>query len=82
MCFLAYVVWKVIGAMCRRAGLGDEPRQVLAEISRIKVVDVVLPTRSGVEIRKRCVTQPDAGQSVMLARLGLALPATLELTDV
>jgi hypothetical protein len=82
VCFLAYVVWKVIGAMGRRAGLGDEPRQVLAEMSRIKVVDVVLPTRSGVEIRKRCVTQPDAGQSVMLTRLGLALPATLKLTNV
>jgi transposase len=80
VCFLAYVVWKVIGAMGRRAGLGDEPRQVLAEISRIKVVDVVLPTRSGAEIRKRCVTQPDAGQSVMLARLGLTLPRRLEVT--
>jgi transposase len=82
VCFLAYVVWKVIGAMCRRAGLGDEPRQVLAEISRIKVVDVVLPTRSGVEIRKRCVTRPDVGQSVMLTRLGLRLPVTLKLADV
>jgi transposase len=80
VCFLAYVVWKVIGAMCRRAGLGDEPRQVLAEISRIKVVDVVLPTRRGVEIRKRCVTQPDAGQSMMLARLGLSLPRRLDAT--
>jgi hypothetical protein len=80
VCFLAYAVWKVIGAMCRRAGLGDEPRQVLAEISRIKVVDVVLPTRGGVEIRKRCVTQPDVGQSVMLTRLGLTLPRRLDAT--
>ena len=77
VCFLAYVVWKAIGALCKRAGLGDEPRQVLDEIARIKVVDVVLPTRSGVEIRKRCVTEPDAGQGLLLARLGLTLPRRL-----
>jgi len=77
VCFLAYVVWKTIGALCKRAGLGDQPRQVLDEIARIKVVDVVLPTRSGVEIRKRCVTQPDAGQGLLLAQLGLTLPRRL-----
>ena len=80
VCFLAYVVWKTIGALCKRAGLGDEPRQVLEEIARIKVVDVVLPTRGGVEIRKRCVTEPDAGQGLLLARLGLTLPRRLAVT--
>jgi transposase len=77
VCFLAYVVWKTIGALCKRAGLGEEPRQVLDEIARIKVVDVVLPTRGGAEIRRRCVTQPDAGQGLLLAHLGLTLPRWL-----
>jgi transposase len=81
VCFLAYVVWASIGAMCQRAGLGDEPRRVLGEIARIKVVDVVAPTRSGVEIRKRCVSEPDRGQKVLLARLGLALPRRLAVTN-
>ena len=27
VCFLAYVLWKTLGQMCRRAGLGDEPRR-------------------------------------------------------
>jgi transposase len=82
VCFLAYVVWKTIGALCKQAGLGDEPRQVLEEIARIKVVDVVLPTRGGVEIRKRCVTEPDAGQGLLLAHLGLELPRRLAVTAV
>ncbi len=82
VCFLAYVVWQSIGAMCQRAGLGDEPRQVLGEIARIRVVDVVAPTRSGVEIRKRCVSEPDRGQKVLLDRLGVVLPRRLVVVNV
>ena len=81
VCFLAYVVWRSLGQMGRQAGLGDEPRRVLAELSRIKLVDVVLPTREGVEIRRRCVTRPDDYQAVLLQRLGLALPSHLPVTD-
>ena len=81
VCFLAYVLWKTLEQMCRRAGLGDEARRVLAELSRIKVVDVVLPTRDGTEIRRRCVTRPDEHQAILLQRLGLNLPANLPLTD-
>ena len=81
VCFLAYVVWRSLGQMCRQAGLGDEPRRVLAELRRIKLVDVVLPTREGVEIRRRCVTRPDDTQAVLLQRLGLALPSHLPVTD-
>ncbi len=31
VCFLAYVLWKTLGQLCRRAGLGNEPRKVLDE---------------------------------------------------
>jgi len=81
VCFLAYVVWKALGQMCRQAGLGDEPRRVLDELSRIKLVDVVMPTRDGTEIRRRCVTRPDDHQAILLQRLGLALPSHLPVTD-
>ena len=74
VCFLAYVIWKSIGQMCKKAGLGDEPRRVFEEISRIKMVDVVLPTRTGDEIRRRCITQPDKHQSLLLDKLGLYPP--------
>jgi len=81
VCFLAYVLWKTLEQMCRRAGLGDEGRRVLDELSRIKLVDVVLPTRDGTEIRRRCVTRPDEHQAILLHRLGLNLPSSLPVTD-
>jgi transposase len=82
VCFLAYVLWKTLGEVCRAAGLGSEPRRVLAELGKITVVDVVLPTRSGVEIRRRCVTRPNDHQAILLQRLGLQLPTHLENTTM
>ena len=82
VCFLAYVIWKTLGQMCRQAGLGDEPRKVLEEIGRIAVVDVVMPTNAGIEIRKRCVQRPTAHQAILLDRLGLHLPARLEMVEM
>lgn len=79
VCFLAYVLWKTLAQLCRQGGLGDEPRKVLDEIQTIALVDVVLPTKSGVEIRKRCVTQPTEHQAILLQRLGLTLPQRLEI---
>jgi len=81
VCFLAYVLWKTLGGWCRQAHLGDEPRRVLEELSKIRVVDVVMPTRSGPEIRRRCITRPTDHQTILLQRLGLTLPASLGLTD-
>jgi len=66
VCFLAYVLWKTLGQMVKRAGLGDEPRRVLEELSKIRLVDVVLPTSAGVEIRKRCITRPTEHQEILL----------------
>jgi transposase len=74
VCFLAYVLWKTLQQMVQAAGLGDEPRRVLDELSKINMVDVVLPTRCGVEIRRRCITQPTEHQAILLQRMGLHLP--------
>lgn len=78
VCFLAYVLWKTLAQLCRGAGLGDEPRRVFDEIGRVQLVDVVLPTRSGVDIRKRCISRPNEHQSILLDRLGLVLPKTIK----
>jgi transposase len=78
VCFLAYVLWKTLGQLCHQAGIGDEPRKVFAELQRIGLVDVILPTRDGIEIRERCVTQPDDHQAILLQRLGLRLPRGLK----
>jgi transposase len=45
VCFLAYVLWKTLAQLCHQAGLGEEPRKVLAEIAQIRVIDVTVPTR-------------------------------------
>ena len=74
VCFLAYVLWKTLGQMVKASVLGDEPLPVLDELSKINLVDVVLPTSSGVEIRKRCITRPTEHQEILLQRLGLKHP--------
>jgi len=79
VCFLAYVLWKALAATCRQARLGDEPRQVFDALSEIAVVDVVLPTRTGIAIRKRCISRPTEHQNILLQRLGLALPSSLKI---
>lgn len=80
VCFLAYVLWKTFGAMCRQAGLGDEPRRVLDELGKVRLVDVVMPTQTGATIRKRCITRLTDHQAILLLRLGLSPPSRLEMT--
>ena len=82
VCFLAYVLWKMLAQLCRGAGLGHEPRRVLAELSGLSMMDVVLPTSDGIEIRRRCVNRPTEHQAILLDRLGLNLPQYLETTDL
>ena len=74
VCFLAYVLWKTLHQMTKSAGLGDEPRRIFEELGKISLVDVVLPTRNGVEIRRRCVRRPTDHQAILLQRMGLLLP--------
>ncbi len=77
VCFVAYVLWKTLGQMSSKAGLGNEARRILAELSDIRSMDVVLPTRSGPEIRTRCISKPTDHQQILLEKLGLRLPAKI-----
>jgi transposase len=82
VCFLAFVLWKTLAQLCQRAGLGNEPRRVFQELADITLVDVVLPTRSGVIIRKRCISRPTEHQAILLQHLNLCLPSSLEMAQV
>jgi len=82
VCFLAYVLWKMLEQMCKRAGLGNEPRKVFDEIAQIKVVDVVMPTRQGAVIRKRCIAQSTKPQAVLLQMLQLHLPQKMRIHEL
>lgn len=75
--FLAYAMWKTLEQWMARSGLGNGPRTLLEEFARIKVVDVILPTSAGKDLRIRCVARPDEGQRILLRRLGLELPERL-----
>lgn len=77
ICFLAYVLWKTLAQLCKRAGLGDEPRKVFDEIAQLRLVDVILPTRNGIKIHKRCITRPTEHQAILLDKLQLQLPRQL-----
>ena len=82
VCFLAYVLWKMLGQMCKRAGLGSEPRKVFDEIAQIKVVDVVMPTKQGSVIRNRCIAQPTKAQEILLQMLQLHLPQRMKIYEM
>ena len=77
VCFLAYVLWKVLEQWQQRADLGNSPRTILQDFAKIQSVDVVLPTTDGREVRLRCVVKPDRAQAILLQRLGLKLPDRL-----
>ena len=82
VCFLAYVLWKTFAQLCQRGGLGNEPRRVFDELGELRVMDVVLPTSDGIEIRRRCLNRPTEHQAILLDRLGLQLPRYLETTEM
>jgi hypothetical protein len=42
--------------------------------------DVVLPTETGIDIRRRCITKPTDHQAILLNHLGLCLPSYLPTT--
>ena len=80
VCFLGYALWKTLQQWQSHAGLGDSPRTILTEFSRIMAADVVLPLAdaSGRELRIRCVVRPDRSQALLIDRLGLQLPERLQ----
>ncbi len=82
VCFLAYAMWKTLSGWMRKSGLGDAPRSLLSELSKIKSADVVLPLCTPTDgtsraLHLRCVTEPNEEQKLLLHRLGLTLPKRL-----
>ena len=79
ICFLAYVMWKTLQQWQSRAGLGDSPRTILTEFSRIHAADIVLPladaSRRELGFDAWCALS--ASRALLLQRLGLALPERL-----
>ncbi len=79
VCFLAYVLRKMLEGWSQRAGLGRSMPTLLEEFARIQSTDVVLPTSDGRTVRLRCVVRPDQAQTILLHHLGLELPQRLRI---
>ena len=79
--FLAFAMWKTLTGWMRGSGLGEAPRGLLDELTKIKSGDVVLPISTENDgqqtVRLRCVTEPDSEQKLLLHRLGITLPKRL-----
>jgi transposase len=82
VCFLAYVLWKLLEQWQSRAGLGDSPRTILEELGHIHSGDVVLPTMTGEKVRLRSIVSPEKAQKFILQRLGIELPRRMRIPDV
>jgi len=81
VCFLAYVLWKLMEQWQSRAGLGNSPRTILEELGHIQSGDVVLPTITGEKIRLRSVVSPEKAQKIILQRLGIDLPRRMRIPE-
>ena len=82
VCFLAFAMWKTLEKWQEKSGLGNSPRTLLEEMSRIQCHDVILPTSEGTEIRLRCIAQPDKAQAALLDRLGMVIPKRMKISEM
>ena len=82
VCFLAYVLWKLLEQWQNRAGLGDSPRTILEELGHIQSGDIMLPTTTGERIRLRSIVSPEKAPRIILQRLGIELPKRMRIHAV
>ena len=73
--FIAYCLQVTLSQRCRRQATGLTPRSVLEQLKAMQMIDVVIPTTDGRRLEMARYTQPDKAQQLLLAQLGLALPA-------
>lgn len=73
--FLAYCLHTTLRNLARGSAAGLTSRTILEKISAIEMIDIHLPTTDDKEIVLSRYTQPEKGLALLLAKLGLTLPA-------
>jgi len=73
VCFLSLVLWRTLQQWMKASGLGTAPRRLLQEMSELKSLDVLLPTRDKT-IRLRVVATAPQPLKVLLQRMKILLP--------
>jgi transposase len=74
VCFLSLAMWRTLEHWMSTCGLGTAPRKLLEELAEVRSMDIVLPTRTGQEIRLRTVSRPEPHLAILLDHLDLPLP--------
>lgn len=74
VCFLTLAIWRTLEMWMKGKGLGNCCRQLLKEVSTVRMMDVVLPVRNAGELNLRVVSRPEDRVAQLLVRLGLELP--------
>jgi len=73
--FLAYCLHTTLRNLARGSAAGLTSRAILEKLSALQMIDVHLPTTDGRRIVLSRYTQPENDQALLLAQLGLTLPA-------
>ena len=74
VCFLALAMWRSLEMWMKSKGLGTCARQLIKEISTVRMMNVILPVKDQNELSLRVVSRPDEAVDQVLADLGLELP--------
>jgi transposase len=74
ICFLALTMWRALEQWMKACGLGNCPRKVIEELSEVRSMDVVLPTKAGHDLRLRVISRPEPRLAQLLDLLDLPLP--------
>jgi hypothetical protein len=75
LAFLAYCLQVTLTQRLQPHATGLTPRAVLDQLKAIQMLDVRVPTTDGRWLHMARYTQPDKTQQLLLAQLGLHLPA-------
>ena len=74
VCFQAYCLWVTLHQRLRPLAPGLTPRQAIAQLAGIQMLDVEIPTTDERVLRLTRYTQPDRAVALLLQRLGKTLP--------
>ncbi len=74
MSFLASCLWVTLKQRLTALAPGLTPRQALAQLAGVQMLDVVMPTTDGRTLVLSRYTQPEAGVRLLLQQLKLTLP--------
>lgn len=73
--FLAYCLHITLEKLNKQKATGLSARSVLERFSEIQMLDVIIPTTDGRELKMKRHTKPEKLHQLLLGQLGLDLPA-------